>query len=154
MLSPAFVTTGCLISVSFKCNLYLQLQLSPAGHQHSPKRVTCAAFLISSCITHYSAEHQHVVSSNSIISSLCVCAVAPLFCRFARRSEPVWTRRAVTDVRPIPRLGRDACGRKVNSVMSTLSLSTQKFLTVCLRISLLPKGGLGCGFKLLNTRSD
>lgn len=152
----SFITAGSLISLSFekhkhfKIHILFVVVLSVWGNTAKHGINT---FLNSWCtsegpalrpdkLMHHTllSQNKHVVSSNSIMSSLCASAFVPLFFFFARRSEPVCTRRAVTDARPIPRLGKDVCGWKVNSLMSTLSTSTKKFLTVCLRISLLPKG--------------
>lgn len=82
---------------------------------------------------------ERVVKRDSIMSSLCVI-LCVFVCLFACWSKPVRTRRAVTDARPIPRPGEDACGWKVNSVISTLSMCMWKILTRRLRIRLLPKG--------------
>lgn len=77
----------------------------------------------------------------SVMSNLC----APVFpSLFARRSEPVHTRRSVTDARPIPRLWEDVCGWKANSVMS---ICTRKIPTVCLQNRSVARGGFGLRFQ-------
>ncbi len=50
---------------------------------------------------------EHAVSSNSVISSLCLFVFL-----FVRQSEPVYTRKAMTDARPIPPLGKMYVGEK------------------------------------------